>query len=160
MKEAVTAKLAAQCEEFYAEALKLIKASGGSSGATVWEKDWTTKVAGKQASQRGISQYFQSRVCNSKKAVGEEIARLQDAIEHLKSAQVKSGDPSLHSDYIARATKALAEAQKDNDFIYHERVPDVKNLEPIGKAPLAKVVAVPERLSANYKGKPRRIRLF
>ena len=31
-----------------------------------------------------------------------------------------------------------AAARKDNDFIYHARIPDVKSLAPIGRASLAK----------------------
>ena len=149
MKEAVTAKLAAQCEDFYGEAVKQMK-SGPT--ASVWDKDWPAKVAAKQSGYRALAQYFQSRVCNAKKAVGEEIARLQDAIEHFKAAQQKSGDSTVHQEYLAKAQKALAEAQKDNDFIYHERVPEARNLEAIGKAPLAKVSPIPERLCSNYKG--------
>lgn len=53
---------------------------------------------------------------------------------------------------MLRAQKALAEAQKDNDFIYHERVPDVKMLDPVGKAPLAKTPPIPERLATTFKG--------
>jgi programmed cell death 6-interacting protein len=59
---------------------------------------------------------------------------------------------------LNKAQKALAEAQKDNDFIYHERVPDVKNLDPVGKAPLAKTLAIPERLGASFKGYSRLIK--
>ena len=51
-----------------------------------------------------------------------------------------------------KAQKALAEAQQDNDFIYHEKVPDIKSLEPVGKTPLARISSVPERLSNNFKG--------
>ena len=54
------------------------------------------------------------------------------------------------ADYIGSATNALAEAKKDNDFIYHERVPDPKNLPAIGKAALAKALPVPDRLSQGF----------
>ena len=59
---------------------------------------------------------------------------------------------TTYQDYLNKAQKALAEAQKDNDFIYHERVPDVKNLDPVGKAPLAKIPGIPERLGSSFKG--------
>jgi programmed cell death 6-interacting protein len=74
MKEAIIAKLASQCEEFYAETLKQMKQPATTS---VWERDWNSKVTGKQLAYHAIAQYYQSRVCNSRKAVGEEIARLQ-----------------------------------------------------------------------------------
>ena len=78
---------------------------------------------------------------------------LQDSIENFKAAQQKSGDASLYQEYINKAQRSLAEAQKDNDFIYHERVPEVKSLEAVGKAPLAKIAPMPERLSNSFKGK-------
>lgn len=46
----------------------------------------------------------------------------------------------------------LNEAKKDNDFIYHERIPDVKHLEPVTKAAIAKPTPVPAKLSAKFKG--------
>lgn len=46
----------------------------------------------------------------------------------------------------------LNEAKKDNDFIYHERIPDVKNLEPIPKALIAKPTPLPSKLLDNFKG--------
>lgn len=145
MKDGIVAKLASQCEEFYSDALKLMQSS-----RTVWDRDWVPKVNAKQDSYQGISQFFQSRVCSTKKLVGEEIARLQLAINVLKAAQQKVSDPTHHQDYINRAQRFLTDAQKDNDFIYHERVPDPKNLEPIGKAALAKVSPMPSHLSSNF----------
>ena len=65
------------------------------------------------------------QVCNANKVVGEEIARLKHAMELFKAAQTRSGDLTLFQDQISRAQRAHDEAVKDNDFIYHERVPDV-----------------------------------
>jgi len=98
-----------------------------------------------------MAEYYQSLVCKANKAVGEEIARLQSALEFLKAAQTRSGKPSLSADLIAKAERHLKEAIKDNDFIYHERIPDAKSLNPIGRAPLAKALPMPPRLSANFK---------
>lgn len=53
---------------------------------------------------------------------------------------------------MSRAERNLAEARKDNDFIYHERIPDYKSLNPIGKAQLAKTLQVAHPLSQNFKG--------
>jgi programmed cell death 6-interacting protein len=74
-------------------------------------------------------------------------------LELFKAAQQRSGKPSYFQDYANKAQRNLTEAKKDNDFIYHERIPDVKNLPSVGKAMLAKTLPVPERLSQNFKGK-------
>jgi len=145
MKDAIVAKLASQCVEFYAETLKLMQGS-----RAIWDREWIPKVTAKQDSYHGIAQFFQSRVCNSKKLVGEEIARLQYAIDLLKGAQQKVSDATQYQDYINRAQRFLADSQKDNDFIYHERVPEPKNLEPIGKAALVKISNIPQHFSSNF----------
>lgn len=77
---------------------------------------------------------------------------LQRAIELFKAAQSRSGR-TLFGDLATRAERNLVEAKKDNDFIYHERIPDVKSLEPIGKAQPAKVLQVAHPMSQNFKGK-------
>jgi programmed cell death 6-interacting protein len=46
----------------------------------------------------------------------------------------------------------LVESKKDNDFIYHERVPDAKSLPAIGKAPLAKLLPIPDKMGQSSKG--------
>jgi hypothetical protein len=74
-------------------------------------------------------------------------------LELFKAAQQRSGKPSYFQDYANKAQRNLTEAKKDNDFIYHERIPDVKMLPSVGKAMLAKSLPVPEKLSQNFKGK-------
>jgi programmed cell death 6-interacting protein len=74
-------------------------------------------------------------------------------LELFKGAQQRSGKPSYFQDYTNKAQRNLNEAKKDNDFIYHERIPDVKTLPSVGKAMLVKSMPVPERLSLNFKGK-------
>lgn len=148
MKDAVIAKLSSQCEELYAEVLKLFQKELLRS---LWDKEWIPTVAGKQAAYHGLAEYYQSLVCKADKNVGEEIARLEHALELFKAAQQRSGKPSYFQDYANKAQRNLTEAKKDNDFIYHERIPDVKNLPSVGKAMLAKTLPVPERLSQNFK---------
>ncbi|PNF20765.1 Programmed cell death 6-interacting protein [Cryptotermes secundus] len=148
MKDAVIAKLSSQCEELYVEVLKQFQKE---LLRPLWDKDWIPTVAGKQAAYHGLTEYYQSLVCKANKSVGEEIARLEHALELFKAAQQRSGKPSYFQDYANKAQRNLTEAKKDNDFIYHERIPDVKSLPTVGKAMLAKSLPVPERLSQNFK---------
>ena len=98
MKDAIIAKVAAQCEDLYAEALKQMQKE---TVRTLWDKvvllsyyhsspqysslfltfsffykDWLPLVAGKQAAYHGLAEYHQSLVAKSQKNVGEELARL------------------------------------------------------------------------------------
>ncbi|XP_065214385.1 programmed cell death 6-interacting protein-like [Planococcus citri] len=146
MKDAVIAKLCAQCEEYYTDTARLMQKDFVRPlvGAS-----WISLVVGKCHIFRGLAEYFQSLVCKSKKEVGEEIARLQASIDMIKSGQQQSAK-NLFQDYLNKAQRALAEAQKDNDFIYHERIPDLKALDPIPRAAIAKPTTMPQRLSANF----------
>ena len=49
--------------------------------------------------------------------------------------------------------QALANAKKDNDLIYHDKVPDINSLPLIDKAPVAKPLPMPEKMSSNCTGK-------
>lgn len=76
----------------------------------------------------------------------------QYAVELFKTAQNRSNKSTLFQDYAIKAQKNYNDSKKDNDFIYHERIPDVKSLEPVGKASLAKLFPVPETFSSGFKG--------
>lgn len=58
----------------------------------------------------------------------------------------------MFQDYTNKAQRNLTEVKKDNDFIYHERIPDIKNVEAIGKANVAKLLPLPETFSSDFKG--------
>jgi programmed cell death 6-interacting protein len=74
--------------------------------------------------------------------------RLQYA-QRLLNAGIERGhsqDLSNAKDWLRRTEKALTEAKKDNDFIYHERIPEEKALVPIGKVAVAKPTPLTDRL--------------
>ena len=48
--------------------------------------------------------------------------------------------------------KASAAARKDNDFVYHERLPDSRSLETIMAQPIAKSLPVTFPLSQDFRG--------
>ncbi|KRT85900.1 hypothetical protein AMK59_1904 [Oryctes borbonicus] len=99
---------------------------------------------------RAIALYYQSLVCKNDKAVGKEIAWLEHSIELFKASAQRSGK-NLYNDIFIKAQRNLTEAKKDNDFIYHERIPDIKTLDPIGKAQPAKLLPVTHPMSKNFK---------
>ncbi|XP_076302882.1 programmed cell death 6-interacting protein-like protein AliX [Lasioglossum baleicum] len=148
MKDGIIAKLAAQAEELYVDALKLFQKE---IFRAFWDKEWVPLIAGKQAGYRAMTEFYQSLVCKNNKLIGEEIARLEHAVELFKAAQQRSNKPYLFQDYANRAQRNLTEVKKDNDFIYHERIPDIKSLEPVGKASVAKLIPMPEVFSSNFK---------
>lgn len=58
----------------------------------------------------------------------------------------------VYTDILNKAVQESNEAKKDNDFIYHEKIPDVKQLEPIAKAVIAKPTPLPSKFSSKFKG--------
>ncbi|KAI8421343.1 hypothetical protein MSG28_008358 [Choristoneura fumiferana] len=145
MKESMVARVCGQCEELYTDAARLM---AREPQRALWDRDWPALVAAKQQAFRGLAQLYQSLVCRANKAVGEEIARLQVAVDQLRAAASRLPQAPLLADQLTRATRHLAEANKDNDFIYHERVPDARQLEPVGRAAVAKALPVPARWTA------------
>ena len=68
------AKLAYQCSEFYADAMKLMQLG---SIRDLWPRDWLAMIVMKQAAFHGMAEFYQSVVAQQGKCYGEEIARLQ-----------------------------------------------------------------------------------
>ena len=150
MKDNIIAKLAAHADDLFAEVMKVMQKE---NVRTLWDKDWLPIISGKQVLYNGLSQFHQSKVCNAAKNIGEEISRLQYSLELFQACQTRSGVQGLGNcaDWIKRATRALTDAKKDNDFIYHERIPDVKQLTSIGRAAVVKAAPIPDRFLPNEK---------
>lgn len=70
----------------------------------------------------------------------------------FKAAQAKSNKPNLFQDYANKAQIRYNAIKKDNDFIYHERIPDYKTLIPISKAAVVKITPLSTPFSSNFKG--------
>ena len=49
--------------------------------------------------------------------------------------------------------RELEAAEKDNNFIYHDKIPDVKALPGLQKAAVAKPLPIPDKFSTNFQGK-------
>ena len=148
MKDSIIAKLAAQTEDLYAETFKLFQKE---IFRAFWDKEWVPLISGKLFGYHGLSEYFQSKVCKSNKCIGEEIARLKLSVEMFENALSKSSKLSFHQDYCNKASGRLAEVTKDNDFIYHERIPDAKSLTAISRAAVAKVLPITDKFSSDFK---------
>jgi len=143
MKDSIVAKLAKHADDLFADVLKNMQKE---SVRSLWDKDWVPVVSGKQALYNGLAQYHQSRKCNADKAVGEEISRLQYALELFTAAEKRAGFAIGNSkEWHKRSNNYLTEAKKDNDFIYHERIPEVGKLAAIDKAAVVKAITLPDR---------------
>uniref|UniRef100_A0AAQ4R9S7 Programmed cell death 6-interacting protein n=1 Tax=Gasterosteus aculeatus aculeatus TaxID=481459 RepID=A0AAQ4R9S7_GASAC len=144
MKDAVIAKLANQAADFYGEACKQCQYKDNLP------KEVLSVLAAKHTIMQANAELHQSVVSKQKKHFGEEIARLQRSAELVKTVASGYDEYVSVKDLSEKINRALTAAKKDNDFIYHDRVPEVKDLEQIGKAALVKATTITPPLSQKF----------
>lgn len=139
MSDSSLAKVASQCSDYYNECYKLIQIVKSS-----WpEKDWFNQIQAKQLAYSAISDYHQSAVAGAAKKFGEEISWLNHSVESFKQAETKSTLSEFLQTYNKKAIKRHEDAIKENDFIYHARVPEYRLLESVERFSLVKPAPVP-----------------
>lgn len=144
MKDAVIAKLANQAADFYGDAFKQCQYKD------TLPKEVLPVLAAKHCIMQANAELHQSALAKQKKHFGEEIARLQHAAELVKTVASRYDEYVSVKDLSEKINRALTAAKKDNDFIYNERVPEIKDLEHIGKAALAKPTGITPPVSQKF----------
>lgn len=141
MSGASLAKLSAQCSDYYAECYKLIQIV-----KSIWpDKDWFNQIHAKHLAYIAISDFYQSSVAGAASKFGEEIAWLNHAIENFKQAETKATIGEFLQIFQKKITKRQEEAIKENDFIYHARVPEYRLLDSVERFSLVKPAAIPSK---------------
>ncbi|XP_048451787.1 programmed cell death 6-interacting protein isoform X2 [Rhincodon typus] len=144
MKDAVIAKLANQAADYYGDAFKQCQFKENLP------KEVLPVLAAKHCMMQANAEYHQSVLAKQQKKFGEEISRLQHASDLVKTVGSRYDEYINVKDLSDKIARALTAAKKDNDFIYHDRVPDVKDLEPVGKATLVKPTPVSVPMSQKF----------
>ncbi|KAG7310188.1 hypothetical protein JYU34_004740 [Plutella xylostella] len=144
MKPSMAARVCAGAADLYGDALRALQRD---SLRPLWDRDWIPTVTTKQQILSGLAQYFQAAVCQAGGAPGQEIARLTLALKLMPQAK----DHPRLQDIYRRCGARLASAQKDNDFIYHERIPEASQLEAIKGAAVAKPLPVQDKYCTGVK---------
>lgn len=147
MSDASLSKLASQCSDYYNECYKLIQIV-----KSLWpDKDWFTQIHAKQLAFSAISDHHQAAVAGAAKKFGEEIAWLAHAVENFKQAETKCPLSEYLQNYQKKAVKRHEDAVKENDFIYHARVPQYHTLESVERFSLVKPAPLPGMFSQDSK---------
>ncbi|XP_026574496.1 programmed cell death 6-interacting protein isoform X3 [Pseudonaja textilis] len=144
MKDAIIAKLANQAADYYGDAFKQCQYKD------TLPKEVFPLLAAKHCIMQAHTEYHQSVLAKQQKKFGEEIARLQHAADLVKTVTSRYDEYINVKDLSDKINRALTAAKKDNDFIYHDRVPDLKDLEPIGKVSLVKATPITIPLSQKF----------
>ncbi|XP_078662086.1 programmed cell death 6-interacting protein-like isoform X4 [Branchiostoma floridae x Branchiostoma belcheri] len=137
MKEAIIAKLSMQASDLYSDAMK--QAQNPHFGDLL-PKEWIPTLAGKQAMYHAQAEFYMSLMAKKNKNIGEEIARLKHALELAKTGGSRAGSTMDLKDFTGKIQRAHDAADKDNNFIYHDRVPELNTLPAIGRAAVAKAL--------------------
>lgn len=159
-KDGLIAKLASQAAFLYSQALEGVQENVSK---VIFERVWLLLVQIKLQMMNSVAQYYQAVADNDANAFGVSIGRLQlaetSAKEALKfansfpsSVPANSNLPSdtgaitveLTKRHLALIQERKAEFIKDNDFIYHQPVPNEATLPSIPKSPAAKPIPVTE----------------
>lgn len=159
-KPGFLAKLAGQAAYLYSQALEGMQEFVGKG---VFEKVWSVVVQAKAAHMASVASYYQAIADSESGSHGVAIARLQFAEKQSNSALswAKSFPSSFSSSsnmsseagsvlqdiikhHLANVQAKLATFTKDNDFIYHQPVPNEAGLSAVAKLPAAKAIPVSE----------------
>lgn len=147
MRDLITSKLAAQCSDNYAEAMKSLQIDSLKE----LQKVWLPIMAGKQALYHSLSEYHKAEHESNEKNIGECIARLGKAAELVKTAEQRGGKEIAIKSHLNTIQLAYEKAKKENEYVYHERVPDYMSLKPLERASLAKVTNVKFPISDEFR---------
>lgn len=141
MSDSNLAKVASQCSDYYSECYKLIQIV-----KSIWpNKEWFGQIQSKQSAYSAISDYHQSAVAGASKKFGEEIAWLNHSIECFQQAETKNPLNEFLQTYHKKAIKRQETAIKENDFIYHARVPEYRLLDSVERFSLVKAAPMPTK---------------
>lgn len=159
-KPALLAKLASQAAYLYTQA---IEGTQENVAKAVFERVWLLVVQVKANWMTSLAQYYQALADDDANAHGAAICRIEVAQNSAKeaakiansipsspppSANLASDTGSILSDmakkHAVTCQELLGQLNKDNDFIYHQAVPDEAALPPIPKLPAAKAIPVSE----------------
>ncbi|XP_025021219.1 programmed cell death 6-interacting protein isoform X1 [Python bivittatus] len=149
MKDAIIAKLANQAADYYGDAFKQCQYKDTLPKYFYFQEVFPL-LAAKHCIMQAHAEYHQSVLAKQQKKFGEEISRLQHAADLVKTVTSRYDEYISVKDLSDKINRALTAAKKDNDFIYHDRVPDLKDLEPIGKVSLVKATPVTIPLSQKF----------
>ncbi|KAA0189206.1 Programmed cell death 6-interacting protein [Fasciolopsis buskii] len=122
----MVAKIASKTRECYEEAWKRCSVPSCRHGIP---KEWFSNLQQKVQLMNALAQYQQSKVCGESRAYGEQVARLGVAYDLLK--QASRGSWFTRQSMLEQIKRERDAAAKDNDFIYHERVPTAKDLSQV-----------------------------
>jgi len=130
MKDAIVAKIAAECAGLYADAstkLTSAKLSGPQSQSWLDVVEWNKKLFD------GMQNYYAASIHHDANEYGKELSRLTYACNRVGEAVLmcKKAPRDLQQQFVDAHASCMAKqaaAKKDNDLVYNEKVPPTETL--------------------------------
>lgn len=151
-KAAIIAKVVVQVVDYYKQALNTLQSTEDGSlsdlvGSRTY-KDWLKYINFKIIYHKAIALLYQGEHAEEQQKMGERVAFYQAASDTLQEAYKKAKDlphqPEI-SEALAFTTDVIEgkkkAAKNENEFIYHEEVPEMDALQEVRGASLVKGVA-------------------
>ncbi len=138
-------KLAMQCSDFYADALKNLQ----HDNLQDLQKAWLSAIEGKQALFHALAEFHKAQKNVADQNVGEALARLTKSIGLLRIAESRGGKDINLKNYRKSIQNSLDKVYKENDQVY---VPDYKQLPALDRLALVKVIQIKFPISEYFGG--------
>lgn len=152
-KSIIVAKVTAQIIEYYNSALTALL-TGGEDGVITEVvgskqfKDWRQYVSFKVEYLSCILLLYQGQHAEEQQKMGERVTLYQKAFERLENARKESRGME-NAQQIAEALSFVGDvveakrkaAKNENEFIYHEEVPEISSIATVPGANLVKGIA-------------------
>lgn len=145
-KSSLVARISAQVVDYYKQALKglddiNITSLLGSRRTKLWKRTLTVKML----HFASISYLYMSNQSEEQQKFGERVAYLQEATnKHNEAMKSAKGQHESVMEALNFAKDVIIgkfqSAKKDNDFVYHEKVPDIDSLPEVKGASLVKAL--------------------
>ncbi|XP_076459349.1 LOW QUALITY PROTEIN: tyrosine-protein phosphatase non-receptor type 23-like [Babylonia areolata] len=143
-KNTITAKVSAQVVDFYRLSVKNLDQCNSEQIINSRSyKDWKKRIELKIAFYQCITHYYMGKQSEEQQKWGERLAYFQAAQDKLnESVKLAKNEVPEMQEALRFAQDVvggkLQSAQKDNDFIYHEKIPPLDSLPEVKGAPLVK----------------------
>ncbi|KAJ8290819.1 hypothetical protein GJAV_G00017930 [Gymnothorax javanicus] len=146
-KSFLVARISAQVVDYYKEACRALENSDTASLLGKIQKDWKKLVQMKIYYFAAIAHLHMGKQAEEQQKYGERLAYLQSSLDKLSEAvKLAKGQPDSVQEALRFTMDVIGgkfnSAKKDNDFIYHETVPDLGTLPAVKGAPLVKALPV------------------
>ncbi|KYN01526.1 PREDICTED: tyrosine-protein phosphatase non-receptor type 23 [Cyphomyrmex costatus] len=156
-KPTIVAKVAKQIVDYFTMALTTLKQSGGEIGTisdgvgSKFYKIWKRYAKFKKAYHMAVTYLYQGLAAEEQRKMGERVAFYNAALASLNEAHMIF-DSTNHKEEKAAVEESLTftndviegkrkAAKNENDFIYHEEVPEKESLPTVKGASLVKGIS-------------------